>query len=248
MDKVLLITGGSRGIGAATALLAATQGYRICINYLTDHQSAGGICSDVRALGADAFTAQADVSNEDEIVRLFARIDAELGPLTHLVNNAATIAQSSRVETMTEFRLLKMMMTNVVGPMLCSKQALLRMLPRHGGSGGSIVNVSSAASRIGAPNEYVDYAASKGALDTFTTGLAREVAGEGVRVNAVRPGCIFTDFHALSGDPERVSKLEPGIPMLRGGRAEEVAEAIVWLLSDKASYATGTFVDLAGGR
>jgi NAD(P)-dependent dehydrogenase (short-subunit alcohol dehydrogenase family) len=248
MDKVLLITGGSRGIGAATALLAATQGYRICINYLTDHQSAEGICSDVRALGADAFTAQADVSNEDEIVRLFARIDAELGPLTHLVNNAATIAQSSRVETMTEFRLLKMMMTNVVGPMLCSKQALLRMLPRHGGSGGSIVNVSSAASRIGAPNEYVDYAASKGALDTFTTGLAREVAGEGVRVNAVRPGCIFTDFHALSGDPERVSKLEPGIPMLRGGRAEEVAEAIVWLLSDKASYATGTFVDLAGGR
>jgi NAD(P)-dependent dehydrogenase (short-subunit alcohol dehydrogenase family) len=163
MDKVLLITGGSRGIGAATALLAATQGYRICINYLTDHQSAEGICSDVRALGADAFTAQADVSNEDEIVRLFARIDAELGPLTHLVNNAATIAQSSRVETMTEFRLLKMMMTNVVGPMLCSKQALLRMLPRHGGSGGSIVNVSSAASRICAPNEYVDYAASKGA-------------------------------------------------------------------------------------
>jgi NAD(P)-dependent dehydrogenase (short-subunit alcohol dehydrogenase family) len=248
MDKVLLITGGSRGIGAATALLAATQGYRICINYLSDHHSAEGICSDVRALGADAFTVQADVSNEDEIFRLFARIDAELGPLTHLVNNAATIAQSSRVETMTEFRLLKMMMTNVVGPMLCSKHALLRMLPRHGGSGGSIVNVSSAASRIGAPNEYVDYAASKGALDTFTTGLAREVAGEGVRVNAVRPGCIFTDFHALSGDPERVSKLEPGIPMLRGGRAEEVAEAIVWLLSDKASYATGTFVDLAGGR
>lgn len=248
MDKVLLITGGSRGIGAATALLAATQGYRICINYLSDHHSAEGICSDVRALGADAFTAQADVSNEDEIFRLFARIDAELGPLTHLVNNAATIAQSSRVETMTEFRLLKMMMTNVVGPMLCSKYALLRMLPRHGGSGGSIVNVSSAASRIGAPNEYVDYAASKGALDTFTTGLAREVAGEGVRVNSVRPGFIFTDFHALSGDPERVSKLEPGIPMLRGGRAEEVAEAIVWLLSDNASYATGTFVDLAGGR
>ena len=248
MDKVLLITGGSRGIGAATALLAATQGYRICINYLADHQSAERVCSDVRALGADAFTAQADVSNEDEIFRLFARIDAELGPLTHLVNNAATIAQSSRVETMTEFRLLKMMMTNVVGPILCSKHALLRMLPRHGGMGGSIVNVSSAASRIGAPNEYVDYAASKGALDTFTTGLAREVAGEGVRVNAVRPGCIFTDFHALSGDAERVSRLEPGIPMQRGGKAEEVAEAIVWLLSEKASYATGTFIDLAGGR
>ncbi len=248
MDKVLLITGGSRGIGAATALLAATQGYRLCINYLSDHRAAERVCSEVRALGADAFTAQADVSNEDEIIRLFARIDAELGPLTHLVNNAATIAQATRVEEMTEFRLLKMMMTNVVGPMLCSKHALLRMLPRHGGSGGSIVNVSSAASRIGAPNEYVDYAASKGALDTFTTGLAREIAGESVRVNAVRPGCIFTDFHILSGDADRVRRLEPGIPMQRGGRAEEVAEAIVWLLSDQASYATGTFIDLAGGR
>lgn len=248
MDKVLIITGGSRGIGAATALLAATQGYRICINYLSDHQAAEKVCAEVRALGAAAFAVQADVSNEDEIIRLFARVDAEFGPVTHLVNNAATVAHASRVEEMTEFRLLKMMMTNVVGPILCSKHALLRMLPRHGGKGGSIVNVSSVAARLGSPGEYVDYAASKGALDTFTTGLAKEVAGEGIRVNAVRPGYIFTDFHALSGDPQRVSKLESGIPMGRGGAADEVAEAIVWLLSEKASYATGTFVDLGGGR
>ncbi|MBC3948775.1 MULTISPECIES: SDR family oxidoreductase [Pseudomonas] len=248
MDKVLIITGGSRGIGAATALLAAAQGYRICINYHSDHQSAERICEQVRAMGAPVMAVQADVSNEDEIVRLFARVDAEFGPVTHLVNNAATVAHASRVEELTEFRLLKMMMTNVVGPILCSKHALLRMSPRHGGKGGSIVNVSSVASRLGSPGEYVDYAASKGALDTFTTGLAREVAGEGIRVNAVRPGYIFTDFHALSGDPNRVSKLESGIPMGRGGVAEEVAEAIVWLLSEKASYATGTFIDLGGGR
>jgi len=199
-------------------------------------------------LGAQAITVQADVSNEDEIIRLFSRVDADLGRVTHLVNNAATVAHASRVEEMSEFRLLKMMMTNVVGPMLCSKHALLRMSPRHGGKGGSIVNVSSAASRLGSAGEYVDYAASKGALDTFTIGLSKEVAGEGIRVNAVRPGFIFTDFHALSGDPFRVSKLEPGIPMGRGGAAEEVAEAIVWLLSEKASYATGTLIDLAGGR
>jgi len=248
MEKILLITGGSRGIGAATALLAAQQGYRICINYLNDHQAAEKVCNQVRALGAQAIAIQADVSNEDEIIRLFARIDAELGPVTSLVNNAGTIAQACRVEDMSEFRMLKIMMTNVVGPMLCSKHALLRMSPRHGGKGGTIVNVSSVAARLGSPGEYVDYAASKGALDTFTIGLAREVAGEGIRVNAVRPGYIFTEFHALSGDPERVSKLEPGIPMGRGGVAEEVAEAIVWLLSQKASYATGTFIDLGGGR
>lgn len=248
MEKVLLITGGSRGIGAATALLAASQGYRICINYLSDFTSAEKVCSQVRAMGAQAITVQADVSNEDEIIRLFARVDAELGRVTHLVNNAGTLSSTCRVEDMSEFRLLKMMMTNVVGPMLCTKHALLRMLPAHGGNGGSIVNVSSAASRLGASNEYVDYAASKGAIDSFTIGLSREVAPEGVRVNAVRPGFIFTDFHALSGDAQRVSKLEGALPMGRGGKAEEVAEAILWLLSDKASYATGTFIDLAGGR
>ncbi|GAB7530147.1 SDR family oxidoreductase [Pseudomonas sp. 3A(2025)] len=248
MEKVLLITGGSRGIGAATALAAATQGYRICINYLSDHAAAERVCSQVRALGAQAIAVQADVSNEDEIIRLFARIDAELGRITHLVNNAATIAHASKVEDMSEFRLLKVMMSNVVGPILCSKHALLRMLPRHGGQGGSIVNVSSAAARLGAANEYVDYAASKGAIDSFTTGLAKEVAPDGIRVNAVRPGYIFTDFHVQSGDPFRVSKLEGELPMRRGGTPEEVAEAILWLLSDKASYATGTFIDMAGGR
>lgn len=248
MEKVLLITGGSRGIGAATALAAAAQGYRICINYLSDHAAAERVCTQVRALGAHAIAVQADVSNEDEIIRLYSRIDADLGRITHLVNNAATVSHASRVEDMSEFRLLKVMMSNVVGPILCSKHALLRMSPRHGGQGGSIVNVSSAAARLGAANEYVDYAASKGALDSFTLGLAKEVAPDGIRVNAVRPGYIFTDFHVQSGDPFRVSKLEGELPMRRGGTPEEVAEAILWLLSDKASYATGTFIDLAGGR
>ncbi|MFJ4142553.1 SDR family oxidoreductase [Pseudomonas sp. NPDC089734] len=248
MEKVLLITGGSRGIGAATALLAASQGYRICINYLSDHAAAEKVCSKVRELGAQAITVQADVSNEDEIIRLYTRVDAELGPVTHLVNNAATIAHVSRLDDISEFRMLKIMMSNVVGPMLCSKHALLRMSPRHGGQGGCIVNVTSRVSCLGAPGEYIDYAASKGAMDTFTIGLSKEVAGEGIRVNAVRPGYIFTDFHALSGDPFRVSKLEGDLPMCRGGTPEEVAQVIVWLLSDKASYVTGAFIDAAGGR
>jgi NAD(P)-dependent dehydrogenase (short-subunit alcohol dehydrogenase family) len=248
MENVIVITGGSRGIGAATALLAARQGYRICINYHADDQAAEAILSQVRALGAEAIAVRADVSVEDEIIQLFLRVDDELGPVTALVNNAGTIGQQSRVEDMSEFRLLNVMKTNVVGPMLCAKHALLRMARRHGGQGGAIVNVSSVAARLGSPNEYVDYAASKGALDTFTIGLAKEVAGEGVRVNGVRPGYIHTGFHALSGDPDRVSKLEPGLPMGRGGYPEEVAEAILWLLSDKASYATGSFIDLGGGR
>ncbi|MCE5985074.1 MULTISPECIES: SDR family oxidoreductase [unclassified Pseudomonas] len=248
MDKVIVITGASRGIGAATARLAARAGYRICINYLRDDEAAQRVLAEVRELGAEAIAVKADVSVEDEIIQLFQRVDAELGAVTALVNNAGTIGQQSRVEEVSEFRLLKLMKTNVVGPMLCAKHALQRMSTRHGGQGGSIVNVSSVAARLGSPNEYVDYAASKGALDTFTLGLAKEVAGEGVRVNAVRPGYIFTDFHALSGDPDRVSKLEPGIPMGRGGQAEEVAEAILWLLSDQASYSTGSFLDLGGGR
>lgn len=248
MDKVIVITGASRGIGAATARLAAREGYRICINYLSDDEAAQRVLADVRELGAEAIAVKADVSVEDEIIHLFQRVDAELGPVTALVNNAGTIGQKSQLEHMSEFRLLKLMKTNVVGPMLCSKHAMQRMSKRHGGQGGSIVNVSSVAARLGSPNEYVDYAASKGALDTFTLGLAKEVASDGIRVNAVRPGYIFTDFHALSGDPERVSKLEPGIPMGRGGQAEEVAEAIIWLLSDKASYSTGSFIDLGGGR
>ncbi|CAI3801940.1 hypothetical protein GLGCALEP_02863 [Pseudomonas sp. MM221] len=217
MENVIVITGGSRGIGAATALLAARQGYRICINYHADDQAAENILDQVRALGAEAIAVRADASVEDEIIQLFQRVDAELGPVTALVNNAGTIGQQSRVEDMSEFRLLKVMKTNVVGPMLCAKHALLRMARRHGGQGGAIVNVSSVAARLGSPNEYVDYAASKGALDTFTIGLAKEVAGEGVRVNGVRPGYIHTGFHALSGDPDRVSKLEPGLPMGAAG-------------------------------
>ncbi|MBH3428234.1 SDR family oxidoreductase [Pseudomonas alkylphenolica] len=248
MDNVIVITGASRGIGAATARLAAREGYRICINYVSDDQAAQRVLADVRELGAEAIAVKADVSVEDEIIQLFQRVDAELGPVTALVNNAGTIGQKSPLEQMSEFRLLKLMKTNVVGPMLCSKHALQRMSTRHGGQGGSIVNVSSVAARLGSPNEYVDYAASKGALDTFTLGLAKEVADQGVRVNGVRPGYIFTDFHALSGDPHRVSKLESSIPMGRGGQAEEVAEAIIWLLSDKASYSTGSFIDLGGGR
>lgn len=248
MDKVIIITGGSRGIGAATALLAARQGYRICINYHADDQAAQRVLAQVRELGAEAIAVRADASVEDEVISLFQRVDHELGPVTALVNNAGTIGQQSRVEEMSEFRLLKVMKTNVVGPMLCAKHALMRMSTRNGGKGGAIVNVASVAARLGSPNEYVDYAASKGALDTFTLGLAKEVAGEGVRVNGVRPGYIFTDFHALSGDPDRVRKLEPGIPMGRGGQAQEVAEAILWLLSDKASYSTGSFLDLGGGR
>jgi len=248
MDKVIVITGGSRGIGAATALLAAQQGYRICINYLTDETAALRVLEQVRELGAVAIAVRADVSIEDEVIRLFNRVDAELGPVTALVNNAGTVGQKSRLDEMSEFRILKTLKTNTLGPILCAKHAVRRMSPRHGGQGGNIVNVSSAAARLGSPNEYVDYAASKGALDTFTLGLSKELAGEGIRVNAVRPGYIYTEFHALSGDADRVSKLESAIPMGRGGRAEEVAEAIVWLLSDKASYATGTFIDLAGGR
>ncbi|NER64292.1 SDR family oxidoreductase, partial [Pseudomonas sp. MAFF212427] len=241
-------TGAGRGIGAATALAAAHAGYRICINYLADDDAAHRVLEQVRELGAEAITVRADVSVEDEVIQLFQRVDNELGRITALVNNAGTIGHKSRVDEMSEFRLLKLMKTNVVGPMLCAKHALQRMSTRHGGQGGAIVNVSSVAARLGSPNEYVDYAASKGALDTFTIGLAKEVAGEGVRVNGVRPGYIHTDFHALSGDADRVSKLEPTIPMGRGGQAAEVAEAIVWLLSDKASYTTGSFIDLGGGR
>ena len=248
MDKVILITGGSRGIGAATAILAAQQGYRICINYLTDAAAAHEVLAQFHALGAQAIAVRADVSNEEEIIGLFTRVDEELGPITALVNNAGTVGLKSRVDEMSESRILHTLRTNVLGPILCSRHAVLRMSPRYGGQGGNIVNVSSGAARLGSPNEYVDYAASKGALDTFTLGLSKELAGEGIRVNAVRPGLIFTEFHALSGDPGRVSKLESSIPMGRGGRPEEVAEAIIWLLSDKASYATGTFIDLCGGR
>src|SRR6195952_23563 len=229
MDKNLLITGGSRGIGAATAILAASQGYRVCINYLSDHGAAERVCGQIREAGGHAIAIQADVSNEDEIIRLFSRVDSELGRLSALVNNAGTVGEASRVETMSEFRMLKIMMSNVVGPMLCSKHALLRMLPRHGGHGGSIVNVSSAAARLGSPGEYVDYAASKGALDTFTVGLARELATEGIRGHAVRPGIVRTEIHASGGQPDRAERLAPLVPMQRPGEPDEIAAAVAWL-------------------
>lgn len=248
MAKVMVITGGSRGIGAATARLAAREGYRICIGYQTDDLQARQTLEQLNALGARVIAFKGDASNEDEVIQMFNRVDNELGPVSVLVNNAATISPQSRLEEMSEFRLLKLMKTNVVGPMLCAKHAIARMSARHGGVGGSIVNVSSVAARLGSPNEYVDYASSKGAIDTFTLGLSKELAGEKIRVNAVRPGYIHTDFHALAGDPQRVTKLEGTLPVGRGGQPEEVAEAILWLASDLASYVTGTFIDLGGGR
>lgn len=248
MHKVILITGASRGIGAATAMLAAREGYRVCINYHADVQAAERVLAEVRGLGAEAIAVRADASDEADVVRLFDEVDRTLGRVSVLVNNAGTTDLQSRLEHMSEARLLRMMKVNVVGPMLCARQAVLRMARSHGGEGGSIVNVSSLAARLGSPGEYIDYAASKGALDTFTVGLAKELADEGVRVNAVRPGLIHTGFHALSGEAGRVVRLEGGVPMGRGGRPEEVAEAILWLASDKASYSTGSFVDVGGGR
>ena len=243
-----LVLGAWRGLVYEVLSLLAWVAAFLAAQCLADDAAAHEVLEQVRALGAQAISVRADVSNEDEVISLFLRVDQELGPVTALVNNAGTVGHKSRLEEMSEFRVLHTLKTKVLGPILCAKHAVLRMSPRYGGQGGNIVNVSSVAARLGSPGEYVDYAASKGALDAFTIGLSKELAGEGIRVNAVRPGYIFTDFHALSGDPGRVSKLESMIPMGRGGRPEEVAEAIVWLLSDKASYATGTFVDMAGGR
>ncbi|MDX5363573.1 MAG: SDR family oxidoreductase [Pseudazoarcus pumilus] len=248
MRKVLLVTGGSRGIGAATARLAATRGYTVCVNYRRDADAAVAVVADIRRLGGEAVALAADVSREDEVQALFRRIDSELGALAALVNNAGMLETQCRVDEVDAARLQRILATNVVGPFLCAREAVRRMSTRHGGRGGAIVNVSSMASRLGAAGEYVDYAASKGALDTLTIGLSREVAGEGIRVNAVRPGLIHTDIHASGGEPGRVDRIGPSLPMGRGGTPEEVAQAIVWLLSDEASYATGTFIDLAGGR
>jgi NAD(P)-dependent dehydrogenase (short-subunit alcohol dehydrogenase family) len=248
MDKVLVVTGGSRGIGAATARLAGERGYAVCVNYRQNRQAAEAVVSAVRAGGMQAIAVAADVANESDVIRLFESVDRELGRLTALVNNVGILEKQMRVEDMDSARLMRVFATNVVGPFLCAKQAIRRMSTRHGGSGGAIVNVSSMASRYGSPQEYVDYAASKGAVDTLTVGLAREVADEGIRVNGVRPGHIYTDIHASGGEPDRVKRLESGIPMKRGGQAAEVAAAILWLLSDEASYATGTFIDVAGGR
>jgi NAD(P)-dependent dehydrogenase (short-subunit alcohol dehydrogenase family) len=247
-DKIILITGGSRGIGAATAQLAASQGYAVCINYVNNRAAADEVVGVIEASGGDALAVQADVALEADVVKLFEVVDRRLGRLTALVNNAGILEHHMRVEEMDAARLNRVFATNVTGSFLCAREAVRRMSTARGGNGGAIVNVSSAAARLGAPNEYVDYAASKGAIDTFTLGLAKEVAAEGIRVNAVRPGVIYTEIHASGGEPKRVDRVKEAVPMKRGGEALEVAKAILWLLSDQASYSTGAFIDVAGGR
>ena len=246
--QVVLITGGSRGIGAATALLAARQGYAVGVNYRRDEAAAASVVAQIVAAGGRAVALQADVSDEADVVAMFQRMDEALGPVTALVNNAGILETQMRVDTMDAARIGRILATNVTGTLLCCREAVRRMSTRHGGHGGAIVNVSSVAAKTGSPGEYVDYAASKGAMDTLTVGLAQEVAQEGIRVNAVRPGFIYTGMHADGGEPGRVDRVKAFVPMRRGGQPDEVAQAILWLLSPQASYTTGTFVDVAGGR
>jgi NAD(P)-dependent dehydrogenase (short-subunit alcohol dehydrogenase family) len=248
MKDVVLITGASRGIGAATARLAAARGYAVCVNYRTNRSAADAVVAAIEAGGGRARAIAADVAVESEVVRLFETCDRELGTLTALVNNAGVLEKQMRVESMDAARLQRVLATNVVGAFICSREAVRRMATDRGGRGGSIVNVSSGAARLGAPGEYVDYAASKGALDTLTIGLAREVAEQGIRVNSVRAGYIYTDMHASGGDPGRVDRLKDSLPMRRGGSADEVANAILWLLSKEASFTTGAFIDVTGGK
>ena len=248
LSKVLLITGGSRGIGAATALLAAGQGYAVAVNYAANSLAADEVVRQIRASGGNAITVQADVAIETDVLAMFKKVDAKLGRLTALVNNAGVVDMTSRVDAMSLERLQRMFAINVFGSFMCAREAVKRMSTRYEGEGGAIVNVSSAAARLGAPGQYVDYAAAKGAIDTFTVGLAKELATEGIRVNAVRPGIIETEIHASGGLPNRVRELGPQVPMQRAGTAAEVAEAIVWLLGENSSYTTGTLLDVSGGR
>jgi NAD(P)-dependent dehydrogenase (short-subunit alcohol dehydrogenase family) len=245
---ILLVTGGSRGIGAATARLAAARGYDVCINYHSNTAAASRVVSDVEAAGRRAIAVQADVAVEADVVRLFEQCDRGLGRLDALVNNAAILETQMRLDAMDAARITRVLATNVIGPFLCAREAVKRMSTTYGGRGGGIVNVSSGASRLGSPNEYIDYAASKGALDTMTTGLAKEVAPEGIRVNAVRAGHIYTELHASGGEPDRVERVKHLVAMKRGGQPEEIACAILWLLSDEASFTTGAFLDVAGGN
>lgn len=248
MKKVTFITGGGRGIGRATALYLAGQGHSICIGYQHNEESANEVVANIHEMGGVALAVKADVSNEAEVIDAFLLIDNELGPITGLVNNAGILLPQVSIEELDALRLTKIFATNVNGSFLCAREAIKRMSKRHGGQGGAIVNVSSAASRLGSPHEYLDYAASKGAIDTFTIGLSLEVADQGIRVNAVRPGFIYTDMHADGGEANRVDRIKDSLPMKRGGQPNEVAQAIAWLLSENASYVTGNFIDLAGGK
>ncbi|MEN4872933.1 SDR family oxidoreductase [Kosakonia cowanii] len=245
---IALVSGASRGIGRATARLLAQEGYTVAVNYHRQRDAADEVVAEILARGGKAFAVQADISDESQVEAMFARIDEEGLPLTALVNNAGILFQQSRVEALSAARINQVLATNVTGYFLCCREAVKRMSTQHGGQGGAIVNVSSAAARLGSPGEYVDYAASKGAVDTLSTGLSLEVAASGIRVNGVRPGFIYTEMHASGGEPGRVDRVSSAIPMQRGGQPEEVAQAIAWLLSDKASYVTGSFIDLAGGK
>jgi len=248
MKKVVLITGAGRGIGAATARLAARRGYAVCVNYRENREAAESVVREIVGAGGTAIALSADVGVESDVKRMFQTCDRDLGTVSGLVNNAGILERQMRLETMDAARWQRIFTVNVIGAFLCAREAVRRMSRKHGGAGGAIVNVSSAAARLGAPDEYIDYAASKGALDTMTIGLAREVADEGIRVNAVRPGLIHTDIHGSGGDPDRVERLKDSLPMKRGGHADEVAQAIVWLLSDESSYTTGAFIEVSGGR
>lgn len=247
-QPLMLVTGGSRGIGAATVLLAAARGWRVAFSYRDNAQAAHEVVAQSRKLGAEAVALQADVSQESDVLRLFESVDQQLGRPTALINNAGMLEQQMRLDQMDLARWQRVFSANVFGSFLCAKQAVQRMSTKQGGQGGSIVNLSSAAARLGSPNEFIDYAAAKGAVDSMTIGLAKEVATEGIRVNAVRPGLIYTDIHASAGDPGRVDRVKAGVPMQRGGSAEEVAEAILWLASDHSSYVTGILLDVTGGR
>lgn len=243
MAKVMIVTGGGRGIGAATARLAARQGYAVCVNYARDRASAEAVAREIKGIAV-----QADVAVEADVLRMFREVDQKLGKVTALVNNAGIVDKSARVDELTAERINRMFAVNVTGSFLCAREAIKRMSTRYGGQGGSIVNLSSAASRIGSPGMYVDYAAAKGAIDVFTLGLSKEVGGEGIRVNAIRPGVIHTDIHASGGDPGRADRIGAGAPLGRAGEPEEIARAILWLASDEASYVTGALLDVAGGR
>jgi len=244
----MLITGASRGIGAATARLAAHQGYALCLNYHQREDAVKQVLKQVHAAGASAITVKADVADESQVLQMFEVIDREFGQLDVLVNNAGMLEQQMRLEQMDAARWTRVLGANVIGSFLCAREAIKRMSTQHGGQGGSIINLSSIAARLGAPGEYIDYAAAKGAIDSMTVGLAREVAGEGIRVNAVRPGVIHTEIHASGGEPDRIERVKSSVPMGRGGQAEEVAEAILWLASEHASYTTGALLDVSGGR